>query len=186
MCSRQIRGIWHQACNWVFVGSVQHRRSSTPRLWHGAGLPLTREIRHSRENFSLSELTGTRGGSDARIIPGSSARGVRLAGHRLCTPRLNVARKFRISSSDAERRSPSAVKRQPPITTAGQTRLLLAAGCFISRRRAQLAPERAMAPGYVEYASRGEDGSRSARPRSKSRQTEVDGSTPPMMAVMHG
>jgi ankyrin repeat protein len=71
--------------------------------------------------------------------------------------------------------------------TTGETPLLLAAGCFISRRRAQLAPERKMPPGYVEYElaaaekmvhdllAHGADVT----------VTDIDGRTPLMMAVMH-
>lgn len=71
--------------------------------------------------------------------------------------------------------------------TTGRTPLLMAAGCFISRRRAQLAPERNMPHEYIEYelaASekmvhdllwRGADVT----------VTDVDGRTPLMMAVMY-
>jgi hypothetical protein len=33
----------------------------------------------------------------------------------------------------------------------GQTALIVASGCFIARKRAELAPERHMPKGYVEY-----------------------------------
>ncbi len=71
--------------------------------------------------------------------------------------------------------------------TTGRTPLLLAAGCFISRRRAQLAPERQMPRGYIEYElaaaekmvhdllTHGADVT----------VTDIDGRTPLMMAVMH-
>ena len=71
--------------------------------------------------------------------------------------------------------------------TTGRTPLLLAAGCFIARRRAQLAPERKMPPGYAEYElaaaekmvhdllSHGADVT----------VTDINGRTPLMMAVMH-
>lgn len=71
--------------------------------------------------------------------------------------------------------------------TTGRTPLLVAAGCFMSRRRAQLAPERKMPPGYVEYElaaaekmvhdllAHGADVTVS----------DIDRRTPLMMAVMH-
>jgi len=72
--------------------------------------------------------------------------------------------------------------------TAGQTPLLLAAGCFISRRRAQLAPERKMPPGYVEFelaASEKMVHDLLAHGADVT-VTDLDGRTPLMMAVMHG
>ncbi|MBV9762228.1 MAG: peptidoglycan-binding protein [Acidobacteriaceae bacterium] len=80
----------------------------------------------------------------------------------------------------------SATTNQGFMTT-GRTPLLVAAGCFISRRRAQLAPERGMPPGYIEYElaaaekmvhdllAHGADVT----------TTDIGGRTPLMMAVMH-
>jgi hypothetical protein len=70
----------------------------------------------------------------------------------------------------------------------GQTALLLAAGCFIARRRAQLAPERDMPAAYAGYEL--------AAPVKMVRDllahgadpglADVDGRTPLMMATMQG
>jgi Putative peptidoglycan binding domain/Ankyrin repeats (3 copies)/Ankyrin repeat len=70
----------------------------------------------------------------------------------------------------------------------GQTPLLLASGCFISRRRAQLAPERGMAPGYVEYELNAAEKMVHdlLAHAADVTVTDVDGRTPLMMAAMHG
>jgi ankyrin repeat protein len=71
--------------------------------------------------------------------------------------------------------------------TTGRTPLLLAAGCFISRRRAQLAPERGMPPGYIEYelAAAGKMVHDLLARGAEVTVTDIDGRTPLMMAVMH-
>jgi ankyrin repeat protein len=71
--------------------------------------------------------------------------------------------------------------------TTGRTPLLVAAGCFISRRRAQLAPERGMPSGYIEYelaAASKMVHDLLARGAGVA-VTDIDGRTPLMMAVMH-
>ena len=71
--------------------------------------------------------------------------------------------------------------------TTGRTPLLMAAGCFISRRRAQLAPERHMPPGYIEYeiAAAGKMVHDLLAHDADVTVTDIDGRTPLMMAVMH-
>lgn len=71
--------------------------------------------------------------------------------------------------------------------TTGRTPLLVAAGCFISRRRAQLAPERNMPPGYIEYelAAAGTMVHDLLAHGADTRVTDIDGRTPLIMAVMH-
>jgi len=71
--------------------------------------------------------------------------------------------------------------------TTGRTPLLVAAGCFISRRRAQLAPERGMPPGYIEYelAAAGKMVDDLLARGADVTVTDIDGRTPLMMAVMH-
>jgi ankyrin repeat protein len=71
--------------------------------------------------------------------------------------------------------------------TTGRTPLLVAAGCFISRRRAQLAPERGMPPGYIEYelAAAGKMVHDLLAHGADVTITDIDGRTPLMMAVMH-
>jgi ankyrin repeat protein len=69
----------------------------------------------------------------------------------------------------------------------GQTALHIAAGCFIARRRAQVAPERHMPPEYVAYEL--------AAPQKMVRDliargadinaADAEGKTPLMMAAMH-
>ena len=71
-------------------------------------------------------------------------------------------------------------------STTGQTPLLLAAGCFISRRRAQLAPERNMPAGYAEYelAAAEKVVKNLLAHGADARTTDTDGRTPLMLAVM--
>jgi ankyrin repeat protein len=71
--------------------------------------------------------------------------------------------------------------------TTGRTPLLVAAGCFISRRRAQLAPERGMPPGYIEYelAAAGKMVHDLLAHGADVTITDIDGRTPLMMAAMH-
>ena len=71
--------------------------------------------------------------------------------------------------------------------TTGRTPLLVAAGCFISRRRAQLAPERDMPPGYIEYelAAAEKMVHNLLAHGTDVTVTDIDGRTPLMMAVMH-
>ena len=71
--------------------------------------------------------------------------------------------------------------------TTGRTPLLVAAGCFISRRRAQLAPERGMRPGYIEYELAAAEKMVHAllAHGAEVTVTDIEGRTPLMMAVMH-
>lgn len=71
--------------------------------------------------------------------------------------------------------------------TTGQTPLLVAAGCFISRRRAQLAPGRNMPPAYIGYelAAAGRMVHDLLAHGADVTVTDIDGRTPLMMAVMH-
>lgn len=64
--------------------------------------------------------------------------------------------------------------------------VLLAAGCFISRRRAQLAPERHMDEGYVAYelAAAGKMVRELIRHGADLNAADIHGRTPLMMAVM--
>lgn len=70
--------------------------------------------------------------------------------------------------------------------TTGQTPLLLAAGCFISRRRAQLASERNMPAGYADYelAAAGNMVKNLLAHGADVKTTDTDGRTSLMMAVM--
>jgi|SRR5579875_3324759 len=72
--------------------------------------------------------------------------------------------------------------------TTGRTPLLVAAGCFISRRRAQLAPSRGMPPAYIEYEldAAGKMVHDLLAHGADVTVTDIDGRTPLMMAVMHG
>src|SRR6476661_5020944 len=65
--------------------------------------------------------------------------------------------------------------------------MLLASGCFISRRRAQLAPERHMPDGYVAYelAASGKMAHALISRGADVNTTDVHGRTPLMMAAMH-
>jgi ankyrin repeat protein len=71
--------------------------------------------------------------------------------------------------------------------TTGRTPLLLAAGCFISRRRAQLAPQRGMPPGYIDYelAAAGKMVQDLLAHGADISVSDTDGRTPLMMAVMY-
>jgi ankyrin repeat protein len=66
--------------------------------------------------------------------------------------------------------------------------VLLAAGCFIARRRVQLAPERGMPAGYVAYELRaaGKMVRELINHGADVNATDVQGRTPLMMAAMHG
>ena len=70
----------------------------------------------------------------------------------------------------------------------GLNPILLAAGCFISRRRAQLAPERNMPEGYIAYemAAAGKMVRELIRRGADVNAADVSGRTPLMMAAMHG
>ncbi len=70
----------------------------------------------------------------------------------------------------------------------GQTAVLIASGCFIAHRRADLAPERHMPPGYVAYelAAAGKMVRELIAHGAKVNDTDVYGRTPLMMAAMHG
>jgi ankyrin repeat protein len=65
--------------------------------------------------------------------------------------------------------------------------LLLASGCFISRRRAQFAPERDMPPGYIAYESAvaGKMVHDLLAHGADVTLTDIEGRAPLMMAVMH-
>jgi hypothetical protein len=71
--------------------------------------------------------------------------------------------------------------------TTGRTPLMLAAGCFIARRRAQLAPERNMNAGYIEYElTTAEKMVHDLLAHGANvKVTDIDGRTPLMMAVMY-
>ena len=66
--------------------------------------------------------------------------------------------------------------------------MLLAAGCFISRRRAQLAPERHMREGYVAYelGAAGKMVRELIRHHAHVDTADIHGRTPLMMAAMQG
>ncbi|MBV8208287.1 MAG: ankyrin repeat domain-containing protein [Acidobacteria bacterium] len=70
----------------------------------------------------------------------------------------------------------------------GQTALLLAAGCFINRRRAELAPERHMPAGYAHYelAAPGKIVRDLLAHGAEAGAADDNGRTPLMMAAMHG
>jgi hypothetical protein len=90
------------------------------------------------------------------------------------------------SGADAQLRANRA--RTTSFTDHGQSALTIAAGCFIARRRAELAPGRGMAPAYIE--------SENTAPQTMVRDLlrhgadvnaiDADGRTPLMMAVMQG
>lgn len=71
-------------------------------------------------------------------------------------------------------------------TESGVDPLLLAAGCFISRRRAQLALERHMPEGYVSYelSAAGKMVHELIRHRADVNLSDIHGRTPLMMAAM--
>ena len=101
-----------------------------------------------------------------------------------CRPR--IVKLLLESGADARMRASSA--RSTPFTDHGQSALTIAAGCFIARRRAELAPDRGMSPAYIE--------SERSAPQTMVRDlidggaevnaTDADGRTPLMMAVMQG
>ena len=70
----------------------------------------------------------------------------------------------------------------------GQTALTIAAGCFIARRRASLAPERGMPPSYarMEFEAPRKIVRTLIRRGANVNATDGDGRTPLMMAAMHG
>jgi Ankyrin repeats (many copies)/Putative peptidoglycan binding domain/Ankyrin repeat len=72
-------------------------------------------------------------------------------------------------------------------TESGLDPMLLAAGCFISRRRAQLAPERHMPEGYAVYelAAAGKMVRELLSRGTDVNASDVHGRTPLMMAAMH-
>lgn len=70
----------------------------------------------------------------------------------------------------------------------GQTAILIASGCFIAHRRADLAPERHMPPDYAAYelAAAGKMVRDLIAHAANVNDTDVDGRTPLMMAAMQG
>jgi ankyrin repeat protein len=72
-------------------------------------------------------------------------------------------------------------------TRSGLDPMLLVAGCFISRRRAQLAPERHMPEGYIAYelAAAGKMVRDLISQGADLNTADVHGRTPLMMAAMH-
>lgn len=70
----------------------------------------------------------------------------------------------------------------------GQTAILVASGCFIAHRRAELAPERHMAPGYVAYELAAATHMVQAliAHGANTNDRDIDGRTPLMMAAMQG
>jgi ankyrin repeat protein len=72
-------------------------------------------------------------------------------------------------------------------TESGLDPMLLAAGCFISRRRAQLAPERRMPKGFAAYelAAAGKMVRELLTHGADVNVSDVHGRTPLMMAAMH-
>ncbi len=77
--------------------------------------------------------------------------------------------------------------RKDSFLNSGQTAILVASGCFIARRRADLAPERHMPPGYVAYelAAAGKMVHDLIAHGANVNDTDVYGRTPLMMAAMH-
>lgn len=70
----------------------------------------------------------------------------------------------------------------------GQTAILVASGCFIAHRRAGLAPERHMPPGYAAYelAAAGKMVHQLIAHGANVNDTDIEGRTPLMMAAMQG
>ena len=70
----------------------------------------------------------------------------------------------------------------------GQSALGVAAGCFIARRRAELAPERGMPSGYADYelAAAAKMVSALIARGAEVNAADADGRTPLMMAAMQG
>ncbi len=77
--------------------------------------------------------------------------------------------------------------RKDSFLNSGQTAILVASGCFIARRRADLAPERHMPPGYVAYelAAAAKMVHELIAHAANVNDTDVYGRTPLMMAAMH-
>lgn len=105
--------------------------------------------------------------------------------HAALECRADISRRLIERGADVNARSQSGGS---DFVQTGQTALLLASGCFINRRRAQLAPERHMPAGYADYElsapskivhSLLEHG-------AEVQATDDQGRTPLMMAVMHG
>lgn len=104
--------------------------------------------------------------------------------HAALECRANIVTVLLDHGADVNARSDTAGTGFP---NTGQTALLLASGCFIARRRAQLAPERHMSPEYAAY----ELGAPAKIVRDLLAHgadplvCDVDGRTPLMMAAMH-
>ena len=81
-----------------------------------------------------------------------------------------------------------AIAEGDKFSNSGQTALLLAAGCFIARRRAQLASERNLPADYVRYelAAPANIVSDLLAHHADIRITDVEGRTALMLATMHG
>jgi hypothetical protein len=126
----------------------------------------------------------------AALIAGGEVNELDKAGwtplmHAALECRANIVKLLLDHGADVNIRGDTAAGKFP---ANGQTALLLAAGCFIARRRAQLAPERSMPPDYGDYEL--------AAPAKMVRDllthgadptiADSDGRTPLMMATMHG
>jgi hypothetical protein len=106
--------------------------------------------------------------------------------HAALECRAQITKLLLEHGADAKLRAKSA--RSTSFTDHGQSALTIAAGCFINRRRAELAPERGMSQAYIE--------SERAAPQTIVYDlidhgagvdgADADGRTPLMMAAMQG
>lgn len=106
--------------------------------------------------------------------------------HATLECRAQIVKLLLDNGADARLRANTT--RTTPFMDHGQSALTIAAGCFIARRRAELAPGRGMPPAYIE--------SERTAPQTIVRAlighgadvnaTDADGKTPLMMAAMQG